>query len=406
MKIMTLASRNIFRNRQRTLVTTLAMAFACCIMIIYSALMEGMILGSERQAVIMNRGDIQIHAKTYRNDPDIYTTIRDSENLLKLIRSEGFYATPRRYAFGLVASEESSSGVQLSGMDLLHEHQVTEIHQHLKTGQWLDKNDPLGVVIGKKLSRLLGVGIGSELVYIGQTADGYMANEIFRVRGILKSVSASIDSSHIFISGQSLISMLNLPQGAHEIAIMRADRNTDLQFATKQIAGIASAYETLNWRELMPVIARFLDTADMQTFIMLIFTYIAVASVVLNAMLMSVFERIHEFGIMKAIGVTPLQSIALIYAETILLTLFACIIGLLSGLWISRYFQTHGLDMSSLAGDISFAGIAFDPVWYAHVSLKILINPVLFLFIISILAVIYPAIKIARIKAVDAIHYQ
>jgi ABC-type lipoprotein release transport system permease subunit len=406
MKIMTLASRNIYRNWQRTLVTTLAMAFACSIMIIYSALMDGMLIGSERQAVIMNRGDIQIHAKGYRNDPDIYTTISDSETLLKTIRSKGFYATPRRYAFGLVASAESSSGVQLSGMDLIYEQQVTEINQHVKTGNWLNKNDPYGVVIGKKLSRLLAADIGDELVFIGQTADGYMANEIFKVRGILKSVSASIDSSSVFISKNSLIEILSLSPGAHEIAIMRPDRNTDLQIATAQIATIASDHETLNWRELMPLIARFLDTADDQTIIMLIFTYIAVATVVLNAMLMSVFERIHEFGIMKAIGVTPLQSILLIYTETLLQTTLACIIGLISGLWISLYFENHGLDMSSMAGDISFAGIALDPIWYAYVSPEILLNPILFLFLISLLAVVYPAIKIARIKAVDAIHYQ
>jgi ABC-type lipoprotein release transport system permease subunit len=299
MKIITLASRNIFRNRARTLVTTLAMAFACSIMIIYSALMEGMVIGSERQAVIMNHGDIQIHAKNYRDDPDIYTTIKDSKNLLEIIRSLGFYATPRRYAFGLVASDENSSGVKLSGIDLVFEKQVTEIHKHVTQGQWLDKNDPYGVVIGKKLARLLGVTIGSELVYIGQTADGYMANEIFKVRGILKSVSSSIDSSGIFLSDNSLINLLSLPAGAHEIAIMRLDRNTDLQHATQQIAAIAPDYETLNWRDLMPVIAHFLDTADIQILIMLLFTYIAVASVVLNAMLMSVFERIHEFGIMK-----------------------------------------------------------------------------------------------------------
>jgi len=338
--------------------------------------------------------------------PDIYKTIKDSKKLLKKIRSQGFYATPRRYAFGLVASDESSSGIKLTGVDLSYEKQVTEIHKHVLQGNWLDEDDPYGVVIGKKLSRLLAVGIGSEIVYIGQTADGYMANEIFTVRGILKSVSASIDNSGIFISDQSLISLLALPEGAHEIAIMRSDRNTDLQLATQQIAAIASEYETLNWRNLMPVIARFLDTADVQILIMLLFTYIAVASVVLNAMLMSVFERIHEFGIMKAIGVTPWQTIKIIYAETLIITTLACVVGVIFGLWISMYFQTHGLDMSGIAGDISFAGIALDPIWYAYIAPKIIVSPIVFLYLISILAVIYPAIKIARIKAVDAIHYQ
>jgi len=406
MKIMTLASRNLFRNWHRTLVTILAMAFACTIMIVYGALIKGMIIGSERQAVILNQGDIQIHATGYRDDPDIYTTMTDSNALLTEIRAQGFHATGRRFGFGLVASEGNSSGVQLRGIDLDHEPQVTEIYQHVMRGRWLDQSDPFGVVIGKKLARLLDAKVGSELIYIGQTADGYMANEIFKVRGILKAVAANIDNSGVFLEKKTLIELLSLPQGAHEIVIMRADRHSDLESAKQQIATLAPDYEILDWRELMPVIARFLETSDVQTLIMMIFTYIAVASVVLNAILMSVFERIHEFGIMKAIGVTPIQSVALIFTEALLQTLLASLLGLGFGWWASSYFQTHGLDMSSLAGDFSFAGVALDPIWYAYITADVLTHPIIFLFLIACLAAIYPALKVARIRAVDAIHYQ
>jgi ABC-type lipoprotein release transport system permease subunit len=406
MKIMTLASRNVLRNWHRTLVTTSAMAFACIIMIFFSSLMEGMVIGSERQAVILNQGDIQIHAKGYRDDPDIYTTIKNSKALATEIRKKSFFSTTRRYAFGLVANEGNSSGVQLSGLDLVYEQQVTEIHKHVMTGLWLDEKDRFGVVIGKKLARLLDAKVGSEMVFIGQTADGYMANELFTVRGILKSISSSIDTSSVFLSNKTLIEMLALPDGAHEIVIMRQNRNTDLTLATNTIKILTPEYETLNWRELMPVIARFLETADIQSLIMLIFTYIAVASVILNAMLMSVFERIHEFGIMKAIGVTPKQTVTLIYIETLLQTTIASIIGLAIGWWLSFYFETNGIDMSGMSSDFTFAGIALDPIWYTAITAKALFTPVFFLYVIAIIAVIYPAIKIAKIKAVDAIHYQ
>lgn len=406
MKIMTLASRNVVRNWHRTVVTILAMAFACTIMIIYGALMKGMVVGSERQAVIMNQGDMQIHARGYRDDPDIYTTMPDSTALLDKIRQQSFHASARYFAVGLMATDDNSSGVQLRGTDLIHEPQVTQIHQHVMIGQWLDNDDPFGVVIGKKLARLLDVKIGSELVYIGQTADGYMANEILKVRGILKAVAANIDNAGVFLPEQTLRELLNLPVGAHEIVIMRADRSSDLDLAKQQITALAPNYETLDWRELMPVIARFLETADVQTLIMLIFTYIAVASVVLNAILMSVFERINEFGIMKALGVSPAQCVALIYAEAMLQTLLACILGLGFGWWASYYFQIHGMDMSNLSGDVSFAGIALDPVWYAYVTPEVLLNPIIFLLLIAMLAAIYPALKVARIRAVDAIHYQ
>jgi len=405
MNIIRLASKNIRRNRHRTLVTMLAMSFACVIMIVYSALMKGMVAGSERQAVVVNMGDIQIHAKGYRDDPDIYSTIHNTDSLISKIHNAGFLAAPRQYGFGLIVSDDNSSGAQLRGIDLALEATVTQIHLHILQGSWLDKTDPRGVVIGKKMARLLNVTIGSELIFVGQTSEGFIANDIFKVKGILKSISSDVDNSAIFMSNNVLATLLTLSKEAHEIVIMRQDRNNDLIRATQSIQTMAPDYEVLNWQSLNPVIARFLETADVQTMIMMIFTYIAVASVVLNAMLMSVFERIREFGIMKAIGVTPLQTILLVYAETFLLTLMASFVALGSGWWAASYLQQHGLDMSSIAGNIAFAGIALDPIWYALITPDVFYMPIIFLFAIAAIAVLYPAVKVARLKPINAIHH-
>ena len=406
MRLVTLASRNILRNRHRTMVTVFAMAFACIIVITYGTLMKGMVAGSERQAVIVNLGDIQIHAKGYRDDPDVYNIIAHSSELVKKINQQEFLAAPRFYGSGLIVSNDNSSGARLRGVDLELEPRVTQIHKQIMQGSWLSASDPRGIVIGKKIARQLNVRPGSELVFIGQTSDGFIANEIFRVKGILKSISADIDRSGVFLSNRTLAGLLTLTRDAHEIVVMRKKRNSDLQAATKAIKKIAPGYEVLNWRSLNPVIARFLDTADAQTMIMLIFTYIAVASVVLNAMLMSVFERIHEFGIMKAIGVSPVQTILLIYTETFFLTLAASFIALGLGWWVADYLQNHGLDMSAITGSFAFAGIAIDPIWYALMTKDVFYKPVMFLFLIAGIAVLYPAVKAARLKPVEAIHHQ
>lgn len=404
MNVLTLATRNVYRNGHRSLVTSLAMAFACAMMIVFAALMDGFVAGSERNIVAMNTGDIQIHQPGYRDDPDIYNSIPDSNNLARQIRQSGFNVSERQFAFGLMASDHSSSGVQLRGIDLKFEHSVTQIHQHLMQGKWLQQTDPNGVIIGKKLARLLDVELGDELVFVGQTADGYMANDTFHVRGILKSVSAGIDNAGVIMSNHMLRELIALPANAHELIVMRSNGN-DLLQSTQTIQTLAGELEVLNWPQLLPVIHRFLETAHIQTLIMMVFTYIAVASVVLNAMLMSVFERIHEFGIMKAMGVRPWQLVRLIYAEMMIQTALASLLGLLAGGTLSWYLQYKGIDMSALANDISFAGIALDPVWYALLTPNSLIMPVLFLFVIAAVAVIYPAAKVAVIQPVDAIHH-
>ena len=407
MNLFTLASRNVYRHRHRSIVTTLAMAFACTMMIVFAALMDGFTIGSERNVVSMNTGDIQIHQPDYRDDPDIYSLIEQAGAIVEQHQQLGFYATVRLFAYGLMASDETSSGVQLRGIELETEPTVTDIDQHVMTGQWLSGDDPHGVVIGKKLSKLLDVGLGDELIFVGQTADGYMANDRFEIRGILKSVSAAIDNGGVFMSNTMLRELITLPKGAHEIVLMRHDRTTDLAAVTAQVKSrVGEQLEVMNWQQLMPIINRFIETAHLQTLIMMIFTYIAVGSVVLNAMLMSVFERIHEFGIMKAIGVKPQQLIVLIYIEMFIQTFLAVLLALGAGSVLSWYIQENGLDMSSLADGISFAGLAFDPVWYAALTSNALMMPSVFLFIIAAIAVIYPAIKVAVIQPVEAIHHQ
>jgi ABC-type lipoprotein release transport system permease subunit len=406
MKILPLASRNLFRNWRRTLITTLAMGFAGMIMILFASLTQGLLKASERNAVAMDLGDIQIHAKGYRDDPDLYKRIRNAGEIINTLRGMGFHATQRLYGFGLAAAGSASSGVHLRGVYLSTESTVTQIHRHVLQGSWLDEKDPKGVVIGKKLARTLGVGPGDEVVFIGQASDGSMANDLYTVRGVLKAVGEEIDRAGFYMIAEEFRALMVLPEGCHEIAVMRPDQGMDLETATLQVARAAPGYETMNWRQLKPVIARILDLADAQIIIMVIITYVAVAMVVLNAMLMSVFERIREIGIMKAVGVTPWQIMLMVYLETIVQVTMACILAVASGLSMSFHFQGKGIDLSSFASGGSFGGVAIDPVWRAYVTPLAVVIPVIFLFVIASLAVLYPAIKAAVIQPVRAIHHR
>jgi len=137
MRILSMASRNVVRNWRRTLVTTLAMGFAGFIMIFFAALTEGLLQTSERNAVAMNLGDVQIHAEGYRDDPDLYKRIDNAADLVCKLQKAGFYATQRVYGFGLAAAGSTSAGVQLRGVNLTNEVTVTQIHQHVMQGDWL-----------------------------------------------------------------------------------------------------------------------------------------------------------------------------------------------------------------------------------------------------------------------------
>ncbi len=199
---------------------------------------------------------------------------------------------------------------------------------------------------------------------------------------------------------------MGLADGVHEVVILRQDRKQDIGQAGEQVSKMFPDYEVKNWRELQPLIAEILNMADLNIYIMLVITYVAVAMVVLNAMLMSVFERIRQFGVMKAIGFGPVQLFTLVYAETLIQTLIALVLALLFGLPLSFYFEQHGIDLSTISSGISFAGVAFDPIWRADVTPRAVVAPLVTLLIMACIAVLYPAIKAAMIRPVKAIHYR
>ncbi|MFO7605062.1 MAG: FtsX-like permease family protein [Desulfurivibrionaceae bacterium] len=407
MNIFIWACRNIWRTRHRSGVIIGAMAFAGAIMIFYAALVEGLLHTTEQNAIAMETGQFQIHPEGYRDDPDLYTRVDNVEKILADLEAAGFRGAPRLYGAGLAAAGDSSAGVRLRGVDIPREGRVTEIHRHLLSGSWLDDGDPAGVVIGRRLAVILGVQTGSEVVIVSQAADGSMANELYMVRGILKSVGDGVDRSGFFMVADAFRDLLVLPEGVHEIAVRHVDEAVDLEKRTRQLADLAPGLEVMNWRQLQPVLARILDISRYSMVLMLFITYTAVGILTLNSMLMGVFERIHEFGIIKALGGPPRQIFSLITVEAVIQVAIASLLAVAVAVPLSFYYETHPLDLSSLAStSASIAGIAIDPRWYCRVTVDSVFNPILVLFIVSMLAIIYPAAKAALIRPLQAIHHR
>ncbi len=407
MNLFKLAIKNIIRARQRSWVTMGAMAFAGAIMIFYASLLEGWLLAMEKNAVAMEMGEVQIHAPDFRDNPDLYIKIENPQQVLAGLEKRGLVAAPRLLGGGLAAAGQNSAGVQIRGLDLSREQEVTSLYKHILHGQWLSPDIPAGVVVGRKLARILDVEVGDELVLVGQAADGSLANELYSVQGILKSVGEGIDRGGLFMGQASFRDFFALPAGVHEIVARRTDNEQDLGLIVDALADNLPRLEVLSWRQLQPTLARLLDLSDVSLMILLLITYTAVGILTLNAMLMSVFERIPEFGVMKAIGFSGVRLFGLILIETLIQVTMAVALALALGLPISYYFSVTPIDFSHLlTSSSSIAGIAFEPQWYCRVTENSVLMPSIFLYVVASLAILYPALKAALIRPVAAIHHR
>jgi putative ABC transport system permease protein len=396
-----LAWRNVWRNTRRSVVTIAATSLALFVMIVYTGLITGYIDGLQSNILDLEVGDAQAFAEGYREKPSLYTTIEAPAVLAEQLEAAGFRVAGRLLATGLGAGEDSSSGVQLIGIDVLSDAKVTSISEHLKAGAWLEPHDE-GVVIGWRLAEALGLEVGGELVVLSQAADGSMANDLYPVRGILKGISDGVDRAGVFMTHAEFRELMVLPSGIHQM-IVRTPPGAELSAATEQAQGFAPAgVEVLSWKQLEPMLASMLDASRAAMQVMAVIVYLAVGIVILNAMLMAVFERIRELGVLKAIGFTPVKILTLILLETGILTAVALVIGVALAIPMNYYMVHTGLDMSSM-GNVTIMGMAWDPVWRSSVDLSTYTGPIKSLLVIVLLAVTYPALRAAFIRPLDAI---
>jgi ABC-type lipoprotein release transport system permease subunit len=399
-----MAWRNVWRNPRRSLVTMSTMMVALCALVVFSGLMRGMQTAMEQNVVELETGDVQIFARGYQERPSLYLRIADPDTLLARLDRAGYRATARLRASGLAAAGASSAGALLVGVDVARDRRVSRVDREVAHGSWLDPADQKGVVIGRRLAKTLGVGPGGEILLLTNAADGSMANELYRVRGVLRGMGEAIDRGGVFMNAAAWRELLVVPDGAQQI-IVRRPAGVDLPSARATVAGLAPDEDVRSWVELLPTLASILDTQRASMVLIDLIVYAAVAIVILNAMMMAVFERIRELGLLKAVGMKPVSVFVLVAAEGAWQTALALVVGLVLAAPLLYYLVRHGVNIASLAG-ASVQGIAYNSEWHAEIDRATFTGPIGMLLFAVGAALTFPALKAARLQPVDAMRYR
>ena len=401
-----MAWRNVWRNTRRSGVTIAAMTFSLFMMICVTSFYEGMLKKMEAKITDVEIGDIQIHDPSYRNNPSIYNSMAASTNVADKLESIDYQTAERLLGSGLVASDETSSGAAIFGLSLDDDADVSLVFERISDGDWLSESDPHGVVVGRLLARSLSVSVGDELVLLSQAYDGSMANDLFTVRGILSSISEVTDRGGVFMLDSTFRDFYALEGGAHRLVVKRPKGvELDQALIDVKLATANQELEVKSWRELSPILASMIDSALQLIQVGFLIIYLAVVILLLNAMLMAVFERVREFGILKAIGVGPASVLSLILLEGAIQALVAIVLAFLLCIPALWFLTDVGINMTLLSG-VSVMGMSFDPIWTGVVTARTIYMPLTTMLVIVVLGVLYPALKAARITPLEAIHHQ
>jgi ABC-type lipoprotein release transport system permease subunit len=399
--LMRMAWRNIWRNPRRSLITLSAMTFSLTLMIVATNLIEGMNRQLVGYAADRSLGHMQAHAEGYYRDKGLHDTLPLS--ILDRFEGSPFRAAPRAYAYGLASLGQQSAGVQVRGIDPQQERTVTELWKHVLDGRYLRPEEEKAVLLGRKIAKTLDARPGSEVALITQAADGSLGNDLYTVVGVLKTLDEATDRSAVIMSLQDFADLLVLHGRIHEVAIRTPDAVEVERYKPEVVSLLqGEGCEIRTWKEIAPALRDALALNKAWTTIMLLIVFSIASLGILNTMLMAVFERMYEIGLMLAVGLKPLRLVRLILSETLMLAGISGCLGLGLGLLWSWRLKVKGWDLTGLFGEgFEYTGFAIENVLRAALWPQGMLQCMGIMIVVSVLAGLYPSVKAARLKPVE-----
>lgn len=401
-----LAWRNIWRHKRRTVIIVLAMSLTLAMMMFYDGLMNGFTDAIYGNAVKVLGGNIQVHAEGYRSQANStpLLPLTDAQAVVSAAEANPMVdaATLRINTGGLVTSREGAFAVGITGVEPEKELKVNIIGQYVKDGRNLTSDDTDSILIGKGLADAMSVKVGDRITMVGRSQHKEMRQRTMTIIGIYDLGMADIEKQTVYISLNEAKSLyeLNAPT---EVAIFMQHMGQENKVITSLKSSV-SGYEIESFQANYPDLATAINS---KTGVMNIFSVIiiAIAGVgILNLLLMAVYERTREIGVLGAMGLKPRQISLLFILEGTMIGLVGVAVGIILGLALNGALMKNGLDFGNLTQAASYMALVKDKV-YPTWGVEKLFMRASTVAIISALAALIPAIEAGRREPAEALHF-
>jgi putative ABC transport system permease protein len=346
-------------------------------------------------------GHLQIHRAGYLENPSLQSTLADWPSLEKSLRTEPDIVSvcPRLYASALAFCGSKTVGARLIGVDPRLEAETCTLRSKVVSGTYFPEKGSRDLLVGDGIAKALDLGIGSEVALISQGADGSVANDLFRVAGILGASEGGVDRS-LYLRLADAQSFLAMEGRYHEVAIILKDIET--ASLTAQSLGARLSRPDLDvqpWQVIEKDFYRAMQVnIKYKGLVQIIFQFL-VALGVLNTVLMNLLERVPEYGLMKALGTRPSTLTGMIFFEMVLLALFSIVPGTLLAWGTNAYLEVHGFP---LPHTFTYGGRVFSAI-YGHVSPDIFLVPGAIILGIAALVTLPAAWRVWKLTPLEAL---
>ncbi|MGR5378536.1 ABC transporter permease [Vibrio harveyi] len=402
-----LAWRNLWRNKLRTSIMLGAMVFGLMGVVAMMGFMNGLVDSMIKNAISWQTSHLQIQQKSYLVNPELKDVIPDANKIGKVLSAnrEVKAISERFLADGMIASARSTRGIRINGVNIEQEQSITPLSQHIVDGEWLSEEGRNPILVSSKIAERLKLRVGSKVVLTLSDVNGEVAGAAFRVRGIFKTPSTVFDDGNVYVRKADLEKVAGL-SGTHEIAILLTSNN-DAEL--KQLLAFTHSIfppeskdllSVRPWQEIQPLLSTMMSTMDVSNQVMLVVFVLAMTLGIINIMLMSVFERTREFGVLMAVGMQKHKIRLLIVFETLFLGLSGCALGLLGSAIMLKVLSITGLSLAGMAEGLGAYGV--DTLLYPRVSIAEYQMIIVAIFVASLIAALYPARQILKHRPVDA----
>lgn len=396
-----LAWKNIWRNKKRSIIITLAALFGIWGGVFTNGVFVGMWETTIEAAIGRELSHIQIHHKKFRDEKLITQFISNIDSVERVINSVNYVQNYSRRTIieGMASSPISVSGVKIVAINPQKEKLISSIHQKLIEGIYFSDKE-YEILIGKRLAEKLKLKINSKIVLSFQGLDNNLITSAFRVAGIFKSESKLFDETNVFIKQNDLQNILGTTIPIHEIAIRVSSSNL-IDTTTSILKSELKDLSVENWKELAPELSLTSGFLFLELNIFMGIILFSLLFAISNTMMMSVFERIREFGVLISIGMKRIKLFSLIIFETIILLFSGGLLGTLFGFLTIELLSKKGIDLSIFEEGMAAYGMS--AVLYPELPFHMYVSLFVMMIFTAIVASISPAIKAIRLKPAEAI---